>query len=404
MKDLSNKDSKGVNSDDRNRLRDLYDAAPYPEVLEDTMSQGTPLLEHWINAVLGKNGPALHPKANILVAGCGSGAEAITLAQQFPAATIVGVDFSAQSIKRAQALLDSTNLPNLNFEVADLTTMERSKNYKPFDFVLCHGVADYVLDTSAFMRTLASCTAPYGVIYMTVNSPHHPAERIRNAFSVLGISPASFSDTPDQRKLLQLMAKLMGDTAGIDGLANVPKAYLDIDVFAPIAHHDSIEGWRQQAEDAGLHFCGSMDALVGLTELTDEQLPLLYRLGRPELSEWMVRLRQRPGMQLLFSPYKLTEPVFDQGDTIWDWKPKLAACVGTLPTLVHEPNKAMPVTLRFQGLPDFVIHSTAYDLEVLRRCNGTHSLAEILKAIPVQGNLVALRACLFRAYHLGILA
>lgn len=404
MKDLPNKQLNQADIDKRNRLQALYDAAPYPEVLAETMSQSTPLLEHWINAAVAPHGLALFPTAHILVAGCGSGAEALTLAEQFPATKVVGVDFSERSIARAQILATDKNLANVSFEVADLTTIAWSEKYADFDFILCHGVADYVVDASALMRTLANCLAPNGVLYMTVNSPYHPAGRLRKAFATLGITPAQFTDSPQQRQLLQLMATLMEPNAGIEGLGNAPKAYLDVDIFPAIAHHDSIDGWCEQAKDAGLFFCGSMDAAVGLTSLSDEQIPLLYGLGKPELSAWMLHLRQRPGMQLLFSRNSLREPCFDDSDELWTWSPSLAACVGMLPELTSEPNQPKPMTLRYQGLPDFIIYSTAYDLEVLRRCDGKRTLNSILEDIPVQGNLEGLKACLFRAYHFGILA
>jgi SAM-dependent methyltransferase len=404
MKKLSNKNSKEIDSKDRDRLLALYDAAPYPEVLADSMTQGTPLVEHWINAAVAPDGPSLHPAGNLLIAGCGSGAEALVLARKFPQATIVGVDFSDSSIARAKAYAAKENLTNITFEVADLMSTNWFKKYEVFDFISCHGVADFVLDVSALMQTLATCLAPHGVICMTVNSPYHPGGRLREAFATLGVSPESFSDSSDQRALLQLMVGLMGDNVGIEGLANAPKAYLEVDVFPPIAHHDSVDTWCERAEESGLYFCGSMAGFIGLTQLSDKQLPLLYRLGRPAMSAWMARLRQRPGMQLLFSRRALKEPSFDKPDTIWSWRPQLASCLGTLPAMAEEPDQARPITLQFPGLPPFVIHSTAYDLEVLRGCDGSRSIGEIRDAIPVEGDEDSLLACLFRAYQFGVLA
>lgn len=403
MKDFPNKNLKDAKRDQLQQIRALYDAAPYPDILTGKMPSHTPMLSHWINAVVAPNPPALHSTANILVAGCGSGEEAFMLAKQFPEAQIVGVDFSHRSILRAQEHAATINIPNVTFEVADLTSMEWTKKHPSFDFTSCHGVADFILDASALMQTFANCLTQHGVVCMTVNSPHHPAKKIKEAFSELGISPDLFNDSPEQRELLKIMVNLMGSNAGINDLGNAPKAYLDVDIFPPIAHHDSIGTWAQRAQKAGLSFCGSMDALLGLIPLTDEQLPLLYQLGRAELSIWMARLRQRPGMQLLFSPQKPIEPNFFQPDKIWSWTPNLATCVGTLPPLTGAPNQPRPMTLQFPELPNFIINSSAYDLEVLRRCNGSRSLGEVIKTIPVEGNLELLKASLFRAYHYGIL-
>jgi SAM-dependent methyltransferase len=391
---------KDVNAD---KVHALYDAAPYPEVLEGKMRRGTPLLAHWINAAVAPDGPALHPQANILSAGCGSGAEVFLLARQFPQAKVTGLDFSEASILRARQQAAAEQITNVRFDVADLTSEGWQEKYDAFDFISCHGVADFVSDAAAFMQNLSSCLAPEGVICMTVNSPDHPGERIRNAFGSLGIDAADFEDTARQRKLLQMMVGLMGSSVGIEGLAEAPKGYLDVDVFPPIAHHDSIDTWCKRAEDCGLWFCGSMDAAVGLTEINDKQLPLLYQLDKARLSVWMAKLRRQPGMQLLFSRRQPTGPNFDKPEEILAWRPLLSSSVGQLPEMTVEPDQHRPMTLRFEALPDFIIYSTAYDLEVLRCCDGSRSVQEIREAIPAEGDWESLLACLFRAFHFGVL-
>ena len=389
---------------ERERMLALYDNAPYPEVLEGRVPQNSPLLTHWINAVTGTDKIALGSGGNLLVAGCGSGAEAFMLAELFPQATVLGVDFSARSIERAKEKAKSATLSNLSFEVADLMSPDWTKAHAPFDFILCYGVADYVLDPALLMQNLAACLSENGVICMTVNSPHHPAGRIRTAFAALGIAPEAFEDSPDRRALLQLLDQLMGTDAKLLGLGNAPSAYLNVDIFAPIAHHDSIEDWCARAQAAGLSFSGSMDAPLGLLQVTDAQLPLLYALNKADLSLWMAKLYQRPGMQLLFSRQAAAAPDFMDLESLWDWKPRLDSCLGLLPDLEGDPNEPRMLTLRFDGLPDFVLQTTAYDLAVLRRCDGRHRLAEIMAMIPAEGDLASLRACLYRGYQYGLLS
>lgn len=393
---------KDKSAQSRDRMLALYDAAPYPEVLQSSLPQTTALLSHWINAVSAYGTPALSNSSKILVAGCGSGAEVFMLANLFPEAKVVGIDFSERSIAKAKELALTSTLSNISFEVADLMSAD-CKSYDSMDFILCHGVADYVSDPGILMQTLAGCLSEEGVIYMTANSPYHPAGRIRDAFSALGIPPEAFTDSPDQRLLLQLITQLMGTDAKLLGLGTAPKAYLDVDIFPPIAHHDSMETWCRHAEEAGLYFSGSMDAPIGLLQLSDEQLPMLYKLGKAELSQWLANIYQRPGMQLLFSRKNLNEPNFEL-PALWDWHPRLDACLGLLPELDEDPNQLRSLTLRFQGLPDFVINSTAYDLEILRRCEGKLSLGQIRKSLAVDGNTDSLVACLYRAYHYGLLS
>ncbi len=388
------------------RLRALYDAAPYPDSLQGWAAQNNPLLTHWINAVQGFDAPVLANGKRFLVAGCGTGAEVLALARMYPSAYVVGIDFSSSSIERAKAVAESQGIENVLFQADDLMREGCASEFAPFDFVLCHGVADYVADPAQLLRSLAKVLAEKGLIFLSANSPYHPAMRIRRAFEQLGQRVEDFEDSDTQRSLLQLCARLMGADAKILGLGAAPKAYLDIDIFAPIAHHDAAAAWVERAAAAGLHFSGSMDAPFSISTALDAELPLLYALDKAELSLWFAHLQQRPAMQLLFCKEKPTAPNFADLQTLLTWRPRLAACLGTLPDLQGAADEARNLLLRFESLPEinFVIYSSAYDLAVLRRCDGSRSLGEILAEIPATANINSLRACLFRAYHYGLLS
>ena len=123
-------------SEDRDRMKALYDAAPYSGVLAKSNTQSVPLLNHWINSANGHNSLALHPQSHILVAGCGAGAEVIMLAKHYPQAKIIGIDFSEKSIEEAQILAGKEKLSNIIFEVADLINPVWTQKYEAFDFIL----------------------------------------------------------------------------------------------------------------------------------------------------------------------------------------------------------------------------------------------------------------------------
>lgn len=385
------------------KMQALYDKAPYPESLEGQMSQTTPLLTHWINAA-SIGGQALFAKARMLVAGCGSGAEALMLAELYPEADVLGIDFSAKSIERAKLKAEDASLKNIHFAVADLMEGDWIKEQKPFDFILCHGVADYVADPELLMPHFADLLEEEGILCMTVNSPYHPAGRIRKAFTQLGVKVEDYEDSIQQRMQLQIMDQLMGAQAGIQGVGRAPTAYLEVDIFPPIAHHDSIETWTSRAKGAGLLLAGAMDAPLGLLDIPDTHLSLLYSMSKADLSIWMAELRQGAGIQMLFSKALREAPDFTNFTKLLSWTPKLANCVGELPLLEGDPKATKTLTLRFQGLPDFVINSNAYDLEVLRLCDGNRSLGEIRKMMEAEGDLASLMNALFRAYHYGLLS
>lgn len=384
------------------KMLELYDGAPFPDSMQGMLPNTNVLLTPWIAAV-SKRDDIFRAGSRILLAGCGSGEEAIAMSKLFPAALIVGVDFSENSIQRAKNRADERGLKNLSFYRADLTQQKDFQGFEPFDFILCHGVADYVSDPDELFKTFKLCLSENGVLCMTVNSPNHPAGRIRTAFRELGINLAEFTDSAEQRRLLQLLDKLMANDSGLVGIGNSPKAYLDVDIFAPIAHHDSLKTWNKRAENAGLFFAGSMDAVLGLTKVTDAELPMLFALGKVELSFWMSELCRRPGIQMLFTNQSIEEPDFTNLSSLFKSRPRLDPCLGALPPLAGSPEEAKQLSIRFEGLPDFVVNTKAYDLEVLRRCNGKSTISEIIGEIGISGDEESLRAAIYRLYQYGLL-
>jgi len=396
------KDLEKINSGAQAQMLALYDEFPYPHDVAEARQKGIPLLEHWINGVLGFERPVLHSESKILVAGCGSGEEVQVLAQYYPSAKILGVDFSPRSIELATKA--RTHLQNVSYEVGDLTNNSWNKENIEFDFILCHAVADYVTDPKALMSNLSACLKSHGAVYMSVNTPYHPAGRIRKALTDLGFPADYYEDTKQQRALFKSVVKLMGPEVGIQNLSNASKSYLDIDIFAPIAHHLPLNQWEELAQNVGLQMNANLESMFGLLHLTDEEVHPLLKLSRPALSRWMVQVRKPPGVHVLFTKESPSEPNFDDLATFWEWKPRLASCVSGLPELGNDPRQKMHLTLKFPDLPDFIVYSNAFDLEVLRRCNGSKSLSEIIAQIPAEGDLEGLRACLFRTYHYGLLS
>jgi len=56
----------------------------------------------------------------VLEAGCGVGAQTVTLAQRSPGARFVSVDISADSVAEAKRVTDAAGLTNVQFQQADI--------------------------------------------------------------------------------------------------------------------------------------------------------------------------------------------------------------------------------------------------------------------------------------------
>jgi ubiquinone/menaquinone biosynthesis C-methylase UbiE len=63
----------------------------------------------------------LYPAGSrVLEAGCGVGAQTITLAKNSPQAQITSIDISQDSLEAARALIESENITNVTFQLADI--------------------------------------------------------------------------------------------------------------------------------------------------------------------------------------------------------------------------------------------------------------------------------------------
>jgi SAM-dependent methyltransferase len=96
------------------------------------------------------------PGSLVLECGCGTGSQTVFLASQNPAARIISVDISAQSLERARARIAAAGLKNVEFRQADIFDLPFADGQ--FDhaflcFVLEH-VAEPVLALNAVRRVL----------------------------------------------------------------------------------------------------------------------------------------------------------------------------------------------------------------------------------------------------------
>lgn len=64
------------------------------------------------------------PGSRVLEAGCGVGAQTLTLAQRSPAARFTSVDISAASVAEAKRKIELAGITNVEFRQADLLVLQ----------------------------------------------------------------------------------------------------------------------------------------------------------------------------------------------------------------------------------------------------------------------------------------
>ena len=106
---------------------------------------------------------------SILVAGCGT-SQAAKHAMRWPAAQVVGIDFSATSVRCTEALKRKCNLHNLQ---VDQLPIERVSDLRTsFDQIICTGVLHHLADPDAGLSALREVLKPDGAMHLMVYAPY----------------------------------------------------------------------------------------------------------------------------------------------------------------------------------------------------------------------------------------
>jgi len=101
---------------------------------------------------------------DILVAGCGTGRQAIAAATLFgPRARILAIDLSRASLAYAERMTRRYGLGNIRYAVADILALDRLD--MRFDVIECTGVLHHLSDPLKGWRILASLLAPDGIMW-----------------------------------------------------------------------------------------------------------------------------------------------------------------------------------------------------------------------------------------------
>lgn len=100
--------------------------------------------------------------SRVLEAGCGVGAQTVTLAGNSPGASIVSVDISANSLAQAEEKVRSAGLTNVQFMQGDIFALSFAPH--SFDHVFVCFVLEHLREPSVALRTLKAFLRPGGTI------------------------------------------------------------------------------------------------------------------------------------------------------------------------------------------------------------------------------------------------
>lgn len=145
-------------------------------------------------------------KPEILIAGCGTGMQAIQCASQYTDAAITAIDLSRPSLAYALRKTHEHQLSNINYVQADLLHLADLPEFQGrFDFVECLGVLHHLADPSRGLQSLAKCLRPGGLIYLGVYSATARSSIIagRKLIAQHGLAPTAVGIREFRKRVMQ---------------------------------------------------------------------------------------------------------------------------------------------------------------------------------------------------------
>src|SRR5208337_2037784 len=155
-----------------NEVRDFYERYPYPRPIEsldkyqrlwqDRQRRRADYHLFWPFKPYEED-------HSILIAGCGT-SQAAKHALRWPAAQVVGIDFSATSVRCTEELKRKYNLNNL--QVHQLPIERVNELGMTFEQIVCTGVLHHLADPDTGLGALRGVLKPDGAMHLMLYAPY----------------------------------------------------------------------------------------------------------------------------------------------------------------------------------------------------------------------------------------
>ena len=198
------------------RVQSQYEENPYPRWKDIGFNTASSYQQALLN-----NFPQLNlshwqgkRKLNVLVAGCGTGRQAIRLASYFDDLNVIAIDLSGRSLAYATQQAKKYNVDNIQFIQADI--LEFSDFPMLFDVIECSGVLHHMEDPEAGLKNLQSVLSPTGVMKLALYSKT-ARKQVISFRNLIEQNKQQTGQSLDQRLLRQalLMNQIPGDWSEI---------------------------------------------------------------------------------------------------------------------------------------------------------------------------------------------
>jgi tetratricopeptide (TPR) repeat protein/SAM-dependent methyltransferase len=157
----------GVDDEVSRQVRQQYEENPYPRWVEVGRIVKPTTLQAWLSTLAPDAAPE-EIAGDILIAGCGTGQQAIETAQMYPEARVLAVDLSLSSLAYAQRKSRALGLTNIEYAQADILRL--ASIGRTFDLIESTGVLHHLADPLAGLRVLIKLLRPRGLLHLGLYS------------------------------------------------------------------------------------------------------------------------------------------------------------------------------------------------------------------------------------------
>lgn len=171
-------------------VRAQYEQHPYPRWLELPRTKPVSYRSYLENRFRHFQPPEfLDNPVQVLVAGCGTGQEAISIARARSDCQVLGLDLSRRSLAYAERMADALGVDNVRFVQGDILNVQRLD--RRFHIIECTGVLHHMAEPLLGWRALLACLEPGGLMKVGLYSAHARVDvaRAREKIRADGLQP-----------------------------------------------------------------------------------------------------------------------------------------------------------------------------------------------------------------------
>jgi SAM-dependent methyltransferase len=327
----------------------------------------------------------------ILVAGCGTGVEALILTQTYPNAEIICVDFCARSIREASILKKKAGqrARPLTFLHADLT----QRNL--VDIVGDDFVFSCIPRATAVLKNFSRCLGPDGILYIGANGSAHYSERWRPALRDLGVNLRRYRPTGDLGCYLKIFDAVEGNSA--QPISRMPAEYLSSDLITGYIRNKPLGWWIKSCRNAGLHFVAELNAFRNVRKPAAARLlDVLAPRTRAEVQQLTALIEPAGFNRMLFMKRPLPKPPLNVKEILQS----NANRTGLYRMTTN--SRRTRLVLTSQAVNTRVeINPARWITRFLRRADGKRSVRQLLQMIAARPSSEQLPSILYMLYQLG---